>query len=349
MANTIRIKRSTSLASPASLLAGEVAWSDVSDTLFIGKGASVIEIGGPGTFAKINSPIFTGTPEAPTPATADNSTKLATTAFVRTSRLDQFAAPNLPISFNSQKITDLGTPSAPNDAVNKAYVDSIATGLDIKNSVRASSSANISLAGTQTIDGVALIAGDRVLVKSQTNASENGIYVVASGAWTRSIDFDSNTDVTPGSFVFVEEGTGTADTGWVLNNDGSIDLGVTDLSFTQFSGSGSYLGSGAIALTGNIFSLSHSTSTLRTAANSLQVAGGVAGTILTSAGPASEATWSLLSLSSSVSGILPVANGGTGVATLTGLVKANGTNAFVAATPDVDYLTPDSVIDGGTY
>jgi hypothetical protein len=349
VANTIRIKRSSSLSSPASLLAGEIAWSDVSDTLFIGKGSSVLEIGGPGTFAKINSPAFTGTPTAPTPASADNSTKLATTNFVRTSRLDQFAAPNLDVSFNSHKITDLATPTAPNDAVNKSYVDSVASGLDVKNSVRAGSVSNISLAGTQTVDGVALAVGDRVLVKAQTNGTENGIYVVASGAWTRAIDFDSNTDVTPGSFVFVEEGSTLADTGWVLNNDGVVDLGVTSLSFTQFSGNGSYLGSGAIALTGSVFSLTHSANTLRTSSNSLQVAGGVAGTLLTSAGPSNEATWSLLNLATSVSGILPVANGGTGVATLTGLVKANGTNAFEAAVPDVDYLTPNSVIDGGTY
>ena len=82
-------------------------------------------------------------------------------------------------------------------------------------SVRAATTANITLSATQTVDGVALVAGDRVLVKDQSTASANGIYVVAAGAWVRATDADSATKVTGGMFNFVEEGTANADSGWV--------------------------------------------------------------------------------------------------------------------------------------
>ena len=111
------------------------------------------------------------------------------------------------------------------------YVKAELSKLDHKNSVRAATTANITLSGTQTIDGVALVAGDRVLVKNQANASQNGIYVVAGGAWTRAADADASIEVTPGLVVAVEQGTTLADTRWQLVTDGAIVLGTTALVF----------------------------------------------------------------------------------------------------------------------
>jgi len=120
----------------------------------------------------------------------------------------------------------------------KSYVDSIGQGLDPKNAVRAATTANITLAGIQTIDGVALNSGDRVLVKNQTTASQNGIYVAASGSWTRATDFDGTpaNEVTSGAYTFVTAGTLYGSTGWVLTTDDPITVGTTALTFTQFNG-----------------------------------------------------------------------------------------------------------------
>ena len=113
--------------------------------------------------------------------------------------------------------------------------------LNVKPAVRAATTANITLSGTQTIDGVSLAVGQRVLVKNQNTGSQNGIYVVASGSWTRATDFDGSpsTEVTAGDFVFVQEGTTYADTGWVLTTNGTITIGTTALTFAQFSSTSS--------------------------------------------------------------------------------------------------------------
>jgi hypothetical protein len=107
--------------------------------------------------------------------------------------------------------------------------------IDFKASVRAATTANITLSGTQTVDGVALIANDRVLVKNQSTGSQNGLYVVQAGAWIRTTDADVSAEVTPGMFVFVEEGTINGDTGWLLSTNAPITLGTTSLTFLQFA------------------------------------------------------------------------------------------------------------------
>lgn len=170
---------------------------------------------------------------------------------VRTSRLDQMAAPTADVSLNSRKITNLADPVSAQDAATKAYVDAIRQGLEVKDAVRVATTANITLSGTQTIDGVAVVAGDRVLVKDQTTGSANGIYVVAAGAWTRATDFDASAETLPGSFMFVEEGTTNADSGWVLQTNAPITLGTTSLSFAQFSGAGQITAGAGLTKTGN--------------------------------------------------------------------------------------------------
>jgi hypothetical protein len=147
-------------------------------------------------------------------------------------------------------------------AATKQYVDAAAQGLDFKASVRAATTVaggNITLSGEQTIDGVSVVAGDRVLVKNQSTASQNGIYVAAAGAWSRSADANDNVEVTAGMFTFVEEGTANADTGWVLSTNNAIVVGTTALTFVQFSGAGTYTAGNGLVLSGSEFSVDYET------------------------------------------------------------------------------------------
>jgi hypothetical protein len=141
-------------------------------------------------------------------------------------------------------------------ATTKQYVDAVATGLDLKASVRAATvNANVDLAtgGALTIDGVALVIGDRVLVKNQTDATENGIYVVAAGEWLRATDADGTPDseVTSGMFTFIEEGVVNGDNGWTLVTNDPIVLGTTALQFTQFTGAGQVIAGDGVTKSGN--------------------------------------------------------------------------------------------------
>jgi len=155
------------------------------------------------------------------------------------------------VNMSGNTITNLADPVNPQDAATKNYVDASRAGLDVKVSVRAATTANITLSGLQTIDGVSLNAGDRVLVMAQTDATTNGIYVAAAGTWSRSSDANSNTNVTPGLFTFVEEGTLNHDQGFVLVTDGAINLGTTAINFTQFSGVGEIITGPGLSKNGN--------------------------------------------------------------------------------------------------
>lgn len=140
---------------------------------------------------------------------------------------------------NSQRLTNVATPSEQYDAANKAYVDNMAAGLDTKQSVKVASTTDINLsAGQQTIDGVSVVFGDRVLVKNQTNSTENGIYVVTTNTWYRPDDINTWSQF-PGAFTFVEQGTTNADTGWVCIANPGGTIGVTPITWTQFTSSGS--------------------------------------------------------------------------------------------------------------
>jgi hypothetical protein len=176
---------------------------------------------------------------------------------VRTSRLDQMAAPTAVVSLNSQRITNLATPTAATDAANKGYVDAAVEGLSWKQAVRVATTANITLSGTQTIDGVGVVANDRVLVKNQSTGAQNGIYVVAAGAWSRSADADAAEELR-GAAVLVREGTTQADSKWLMTTDGTITLGTTALTWTQYStgGGSSYFAAAPITLSGTTFGLS---------------------------------------------------------------------------------------------
>ena len=260
---------------------------------------------------------------------------------VRTSRLDQMAAPTASVAMGSQKITGLADPTLAQDAATKNYVDTVAQGLDTKLSVRAATTANITLSAPQTIDGVSVVANDRVLVKNQTTTTENGIYVVAAGAWSRATDADSWAELVA-AFTFVEEGTVNADTGWVSTVNAGGTLGSTAVGFTQFSAAGAYTAGTGMTASGNTFNVIGTADRITANADSIDIASTYAGqTSITTLGTIATGTWNATTIA--------VNKGGTGVATLTGLVKGNGTSAFSAAVAGTDYLDPNSTIDGGTF
>lgn len=232
----------------------------------------------------------------------------------------------------------------------KSYVDeqvqASALGLDVKASVRVATTANITLANTQTIDGVSLSAGDRVLVKDQTDGTENGIYVVVDGgSWTRSTDADSDSEVTAGLFTFVAEGSTYADTGWVISTNDDITVGSTAITWTQFSGAGQYTGGDGLTLTGTTFAVGGTTNRISVSADAIDIDANYVGqSSITTVGTITTGTWNGTTID--------VANGGTGATTLASgeYLKGNGTGAVAssATIPVGDLDGTVAVNQGGT-
>lgn len=210
---------------------------------------------------------------------------------VRTSRLDQMAAPTASVAFGNQRITSLADGTALSDAATWGQVQSLFNGQDNKANVRVATTANITLSGTQTVDGVALVAGDRVLVKNQTTGSQNGIYIVAAGAWSRATDADISAEVTSGLNVFVSAG-GQAATLWFLATSDPITLGTTSLTFTQIGATISYLAGNGLQLTGNTFSVLGTTNRISVSGSGVDISSAYVGqTSITTVGTISTGTW----------------------------------------------------------
>lgn len=243
--------------------------------------------------------------------------------------LDQFGAPAVDLSVNSHKVTNLATPTLATDAATKAYVDSVATGLDVKGSVRAATTVAGTLASSfanaSVIDGITLATGDRILIKNQAAPAENGIYVVAaSGAPTRSTDCNSTTNYISGAFVFVELGTVNAGAAWVVSTQGAITVGTTSVTWVQFSGAVAYSAGSGLTLTTTTFSVNVSNATIEISGGNLRVkSSATSGQALLSSGAGAEAAYGALNLGGGatiVTGALPSANlatvqvaqGGTG-------------------------------------
>lgn len=204
-----------------------------------------------------------------------------------------------------------GTPTHDDHAATKSYVDAARSGLDVKASVRAATTAPINLASDleagDTLDtDVTLVAGDRVLVKNQSTASENGIYVVqASGAAVRATDFDSNAEVTPGAFTFVEEGAINADSGWVLTTNGTINVGVTGLTWALFSVAGTILAGDGLTKSGNTLNVVGTENRITVNADSVDIASTYVGqSSITTLGTITTGVWNGTDVA--------VADGGTG-------------------------------------
>lgn len=305
----------------------------------------------------------TGTVTLSTSDIGEGTNLYYTDARVRLNRLDQMAAPTADVAMNSQKITGLADPVSAQDAATKNYVDLAVQGLDPKQSVVAATTANIaSLSGTMTIDGVALQVGDRVLVKNQTTASQNGVYVVASGSWTRADDLSTWAEHVS-AYLFVEQGTVNAEMGFLCTVDAGGTLGSSDITFVQFNGAGQVIagagltktgntldvGAGdgiavsadAVALTGQALALHQLASDgiiARTGSGTVAARSIAAGSLKVSitngdgvsGNPTVDVSEADLTLSN-LGGTLSVAKGGTGATTLTGYVKGSGTNALTAS------------------
>ena len=184
------------------------------------------------------------------------------------------------VDVGSKRITSLAEPTADSDAATKYYVDAARSGLDIKNSVKVATTANITLSNTQTIDGVALSVGDRVLVKDQSSAVQNGVYVVASGSWTRATDADAPAELNPGTFVFVEQGTVNSDTGFVVTSDGALTIGTDAINWTLFSTSGTLIAGAGLSKNGYTLEVNVANG-IEVSSDNVQLASSVAGAGLT--------------------------------------------------------------------
>ena len=270
------------------------------------------------------------------------------------------------VNVNSSKIINVSEPTNDSDAATKAYVDASVSGLDVKESVRIGTTAAldtvtyVQAAGTLTKSSngsinssaglgqsVTLVANDRVLVKDQAEARQNGIYVVTtvgdgSNAFvlTRASDANVASEITGGTFTFVEEGS-NADNGYVFTHDGTPTLNNatlsnnTELTVSQFSGAGQIVAGEGLTKSGNTINVVGGT-TIDADANTIHVnSSGTANEVLLSAGTVgNEATYGQLPLnnSDSVTGTLAVANGGSGGTSFTdhGLLVGSGTGAFTA-------------------
>ena len=329
MANTVRIKRSTGSSAPTSLENAELAYAEGTNILYYGTGTggaggsatSIEAVGGNGAFFD-KTTTYTANYILAGPATgsaaaaayralvAADIPSIAHTKIsdfdtgVQVNRLDQMAAPTSAVSANSQKITNLATCTADGDAASKGYVDSVAEGLDVKQSCVVVATSNLTLANTQTVDGVSLAANDRVLAAGQSTASQNGIYVVVDGgSWTRADDLPTGADAA-GAFTFIEEGTVGSENGWSCTSDkGSAVVGTNNLAWSQFSGAGQITAGDGLDKSGNTMSLD----------------------LKSNGGLVIESTELALKLdASSITGTLAVGDGGTGATTASAARTALG-------------------------
>lgn len=281
-----------------------------------------------------------------------NAKGLATTG--AQANLNEIATPVADFSMGGYKLTNLADPVNTTDAANKQYVDSVAQGLDVKASVVAATTVDITLSGLQNIDGISVQNGDRVLVKNQSLPQENGIYIASASAWVRSSDADTWNDLVS-AFTFVETGSTQADTGWVCTVNAGGTLGTTPVTWAQFSGAGSYVAGDGLTLTGNSFSVVGTNDRISVSASGVDIASTYVGqSSITTLGTVTSGTWQATTVatgyggtgltsftsggavyatssSALTTGTLPVTAGGTGATTLTGYVIGNGTSAFTAS------------------
>lgn len=237
-----------------------------------------------------------------------------------------------------------GTPTEDAHAATKGYVDAARAGLDVKQSVKLATNAALpaythlsgvltgSANGALSIDGANPLTGNRILVKNETssNAPFNGIYDVTNPGspseafvLTRSSDADSNTEINPGMFVFVEQGDNWADSGWVLTTDGAITLGSTNLTFVQFSAAGQSIAGNGLTKTGNTIDVVGTADRITANADSVDIAATYVGqTSITTLGTITTGTWDATTVA--------VTAGGTGVESFTdnGVVYGNGSGAL---------------------
>lgn len=234
------------------------------------------------------------------------------------------------------------TPVADTDIANKGYVDSVAQGLDVKASCVYATTGIITLSGLGVQAGgdwtSSLTAGDRILVKSQANAAQNGIYVADASTWSRSADMNTWAEV-PSAFTFIESGTTLADTGWVCTSNQGGTIGVTAINWSQFSGAGSYLAGNGLSLTGNTFAVVANGTTLNVSSSGVKISDTYPGqTSITTLGTIATGTWAGTTIAPD--------HGGTGLTSYTigDLVYASGATTLSTLS---DVATGNALISGG--
>jgi hypothetical protein len=260
--------------------------------------------------------------------------------------------------------------------VNKTYVDNVANGLDVKESVRVATTADLSAtynnsAGTLTassngaisVDGVSLVLNDRVLVKDQTTQTENGIYkvtTVGSGSaafvLTRTPDANDAAELTGGVFTFVEEGTANADNGYVATHNGTPTFGTTNITFDQFSGAGQISAGNGLTKTGNTIDVVGTSNRISVTANAVDISASYVGqTSITTLGTIATGTWNGTEvgvayggtgLTTAAKGSVLVANSADTISALDGGGSADGLLLYTSSSDTISWATS---IDGGTF
>ena len=263
------------------------------------------------------------------------------------------------VTMGSNRITNVADPSQAQDAATKSYVDAVKTGLDVKDSVRVATTAAgtlaTSFANGSTVDGVTLATGDRILLKNQATASDNGIYTVAaSGAPTRATDYDADAEVSGGSFCFVEEGTTNADSGWVVSTNGDITVGSTSIDYAQFSGAGQITAGLGMTKTGNTLDVVGGNG-ITANANSIQIDTTWAGqAAITTLGTIASGAWNGDTVAAGYggTGISSYSSGdmmyATGATTISKLSKGTG-GQFMKMNSGATAPEWSNELDGGTF
>ena len=192
------------------------------------------------------------------------------------------AAPTADVAYGRLQAHQRRYPDAGTDATTKDYVDNLSAGISYKDAVRAATTANITLPAPQTVDGVSLIANDRVLVKDQSTGSQNGIYLVAAGAWTRTTDADAVGEL-DGAFVVSMEGTANGDKAWICSTNPPITPGTTATTWAYYGAGTAYSAGTGLTLTGSTFDVVAANGSLTVGADNIQVAYAGTGAAVTAA------------------------------------------------------------------